>query len=363
MARRTKKRNNNKQQLRLYQSGSGATTAAPLGSSNTKRRLPRPATAAHGLPPVGDISPAAETIAAYAREAAVAQSLTVYSLFNDWAAMLEATLERWAINQRSLLLTGQVAPDPPEVAAVFSRVRDRRDTAAQQNPGVARMLEHHWLNTFALLTEAAQLGLWEFYAGQPIVHPDVIGQAFLVAIDGDAAWARHFPAWAAAIGLAQSLLPDPDELTLNSLVDAAHAARQDGASISLHPPTTLPEFQDWYAVLESYLRPLVLGSPLTDNSALTLAAAAQFTPFLVKRGKVLFQFPANQQPPLLLRLQRINAMLYRLNGYLMEHLNAMIAAEQELRQQITNPPPIVADEPDPTLIWGQGEELAYESAI
>jgi hypothetical protein len=357
--KKKKKRRNAATQLRLYQRGSGAAQAAPLP---TKRRLPRPPATTHDLSPLTEISPAAQTIAAYVRDAAVAQSLTAYSVFNDWAAMIEATLERWAINQRSLLLTGQVTPDPPEIAAVFSRVRDRRDAAAQRNPAVARLLDQGWRHTFAGVTEAAQLDLWRFYTGQSTLHPDVIGQAFLAVVEGDPAWAGYFPAWPAALEQVQSLLPDGFDFTRQRLHAAARSARQDGVAIRRDLPPEQADFEAWYTTLEPYLPPLILGPPLTDTSAVMLAAAAQFPAFLSQRGKLLFQFPPDQ-PPLLGRLQHINAMLYHLNGYLMAYLTAMTDVEQELQQQSVAPASGLLSDPDPGLIWGRGEEPPDEPAV
>jgi cell division septation protein DedD len=63
-----------------------------------------------------------------------------------------------------------------------------------------------------------------------------------------------------------------------------------------------------------------------------LAVAAQFRPWMVEL-KLVEVYWTTATDPLLARMARLNAMLYNLNGYLLEHFAAGAEIEAYLQQQ------------------------------
>lgn len=151
----------------------------------------------------------------------------------------------------------------------------------------------------ALLLAAAAPGLPAF-AGQSQLSPDIAGQTLARL---SPAWAPFSPAWDETLRSARDLLPDPRELAAARLLEAARTARLDGQR--------LPRGDARRETLLPYLPPLVIGPPLTATLPLTLAVAAGFPPWLLRRGKLCFAAPP-QEPPPVTAARRLNALLYGL---------------------------------------------------
>jgi hypothetical protein len=271
--------------------------------------------------------------------------------------MMEASLRMWAQNMTAMATTGRFVDDPPDIAALFAQARARYLQAATRYPAAYRKMQQSFSLTFALLMESAAPGL-AHYARQPDLSPDVIGQVFMTCLEPGPAWAQFFPPWAWALEQAETALPDGSALVYQRLVEAALVARARGETVILEPGEN---FVEWFETVQPYFEPLIIGPALIDSSVMMLATATRFQPWMVDLKLVEFYWTADIDP-LLVRMARLNAMLYNLNGYLLEHVQAgaRITAYLEAHGAVpdvdliapdlsaglnTNPPPA---ETDPT---------------
>ncbi|MCP4288849.1 MAG: hypothetical protein GY792_31240, partial [Gammaproteobacteria bacterium] len=106
-----------------------------------------------------------------------ASTINPYHIWTDWIGMIEAGLRAQAENNKKIMLEGTIIEDPPEVAVIFSRARERYLRASEQNPAVYRKMQDAFGISFALLMQAASYGL-EFYLEHLEYSPDIIGQVF-----------------------------------------------------------------------------------------------------------------------------------------------------------------------------------------
>jgi hypothetical protein len=268
-----------------------------------------------------------------------ASGLSPFVVFSDFAGMLEASLTLLPANMKATALTGHFIDDPPEVQAIFARARERYLQATRRYPAAYRHMQTAFATMFAALIESSEPGL-AFYGQQTELNPDVIGQAFLACVEPGLNWSRYFSDWPEALARARAAIPAGDELILSRLATATFRAGAAGAAVpDLRPGEN---WEVWIAAIEPYLDPLAMGPPLINTSAMALAAAAQCPPWIVARGWLRFVWePAD---PLLHRLGRINEMLYGLNGYFMQHVEAVVEIEQNESQPGQRPtaPPITA---------------------
>ena len=94
-------------------------------------------------------------------------------IFGDWLSLTDATLEALPAQVRHLGRTGEPAPDPPETAELFGRIRSRY---AQTGRGSGRAHRKIWTEgfgqAFALLLESSAGGLHDRGGA---MGPDVLG--------------------------------------------------------------------------------------------------------------------------------------------------------------------------------------------
>lgn len=324
-----------------------------------KRRLPAPK-----MPPdvpgspyplsaaPAEPHPVAAEIAAQLRTVCQVAHLEPFRVFSDWVGMVEASLRLLADNAKALALTGRFSEDPPPVKAIFKRARQRYLRATEQYPSAYRRMQEAFATSFALLTESAGAGL-----GPAVNHrglnPNVIGQAFLVAVQPGRKWRVYFSDWAPALAAARKAIPDGAGRIADVLVAAALRARQAGQQVpELEPGHNWPA---WLGAIAPHLEPLLIHPEGVDAGTSLLAAAAQFPPWAVQDGRLVRFLWRTDIDPLLTRLVSINVRLYGLNGSYMEQMVALGEVIHHLEQAgETDPSP--ATEERPPLVTRLQEE-------
>ncbi|MCP4288207.1 MAG: hypothetical protein GY792_27850, partial [Gammaproteobacteria bacterium] len=260
-----------------------------------------------------------------------------------WIGMIEAGLRAQAENNKKIILEGTIIEDPPEVAAIFSRARERYLRASEQNPAVYRKMQDAFGISFALLMQAASYGL-EFYLEHLEYSPDIIGQVFRLYLQPGILWTPYFPAWDISLAEAGRCVPDGAGRIHADLALASLRARQDGVQV----PPLLPgrNWEVWYAVVQPYVIPRVVSSSI-NSSVMMLAVAAQFPDWAVKGDLVRFAWQGEgPAEPVIKSMANINAMLYSLNGYYMEQVRALVEIVEAQESGRIAPQPLEAVAPE-----------------
>ena len=325
-----------RRKIRHQRSSPAQTTAIQFISR--KRRLPasRMPLTGRPLPPIQPYpspsdNPYVVEIVRLIERVAASSKVNLFSILTDWIGMIEGSLRMWTDNMRTIALEGNLVDDPPEIKAIFARARERYLKASEQYPAVYRQMQEAFSATFALLMESAAPGL-SWYGQQTDLNPDVIGQVFMTCLQPGPAWGQFFPPWELVLADARTTLPDGDELVYLELAQAALRARSDGHTLELEPGQNFPE---WFSVVEAYYEPIIITDPI-DSSIMMLALAAQFSNWIVTRNLVQFCW-IGEIDPLLWKMAQINARLYGLNGYVLEHIEAWLDIQRHLKQQAEDP--------------------------
>lgn len=274
----------------------------PAGTRSQPGRPHPPDPAEVRQAPVVEISQLIERVCAISR-------LSPWVVFSDWLGMAEAAMRRQTLNLKAYALTGQFVPDPPDVADIFRRARERYIAASRTYPATYREMQTAFTQVLALLETAAQPGL-EAYV-QTSQTPDIIGQVFLRCINPGPAWWPYFPPWPEALASGRALIPNGRDQILERLIQAGLDYRQDTPN-PLNPEPG-ERFQEWFLAVLPYVEPLIFGPNLVGSSAMLLALAVQFQDWARHWGLVRFYVPHPE--PLLERMMSLNGMLYGLNGY------------------------------------------------
>ena len=129
-----------------------------------------------------------------------------HRVFDNWLQLVEVTLEMLPAHLRAIARTGQLAPDSPEAAATFARLRGEqrsRDRAA------VSALFGHYARAFGYLLDGTAPGLWSPTAAEGYLGPDILGQTYMRYANTDPRWqAQYFTPWAVALTLAKLTVPN-----------------------------------------------------------------------------------------------------------------------------------------------------------
>jgi hypothetical protein len=247
-------------------------------------------------------------------------NLSPLVVFTDWVGMIEAALRLQGENVRALATTGKVIEDPPEVAEIFRRARERYLRATEKYPAVYRQMHDAFGSAYATLIYCAEPGL-EWYGQQLELSPDIIGQVFMALANPGPEWSRYFPSWRAALTAASGLFPDGGE----KIIYVALAGEASGTHLD-----SVENFEAWVETLDCSVEDfeariaenfeawvdavncrslIIIGPPAINSSVMMLAAAAQFPYWTVYGGLVEFVW-GKEVDPLLAKMANINAMLY-----------------------------------------------------
>jgi len=316
------------------------------------RRLPAPRLppdvqlANPGQPPASSNTSSSVTeIVQFVLKMAAAAKLQPLIILKDWLGMMESGLKMWPANMRAMALEGQFIEDPPDIQAIFTQARERYLRISRQRPAVYRQMQAAFAEAFALLLDSTGPGL-EQVSG----NPDVIGQVFTTCLQpgSTSPWWFYFPDWPTTLAAAQAAIPDGGELVYLTLAEAALRARHDGHTIQLEPGANFPE---WFETVWPYMEPVVIGPPLISSGAGLLAAARQFPDWALKTALVKFTW-TEELDHLVKQMIHIDAMLYGLNGYLMDHYEALAEIQAHL---LASPDTMAAGYPLPQ-VFGENQE-------
>ena len=303
--------------------------------SRRGRRLPQPkAVQGEPLPvppPSRELNPYSTRIIDLLDEMVQVTGLSHFVILSDWLGMIEGTLQMWATQLRTIALEGNVATDPPAIETIYRRARERYQFVSESRPQAYRKMQAAFVECFLLLRESAVPDL-ETYAGQTTISPNVVGEVFVTCLGRPRAWAPYVTSWEQALARATNLIPNGHDLAYERLALAALEARTDGITIRLEPGEN---FEVWYEAVAPYIPQLVIGRPLIDLTTTSLlAVAARFPAWLVKRDHIRLVW-SPQTDPLIQRINHINAMLFGLNGYVLEQLDAHSTILNQLEAEIT----------------------------
>ncbi len=310
-----------------------------------KRRLPRPTRIGTKNPdcqylsgyPQNAENPYVVAIVEQMQQVCTMANLSPLVVFTDWVGMIEAAIRLHGENMRAIALTGKVIEDPPEVAEIFRRARERYLRATEKYPAVYRQMHAAFGQAYASLIYCAEPGL-EWYGQQLKLSPDIIGQVFMALIKPGPEWSQYFPAWGAALTAARGLFPDGVEEMIYMALDEEFSG------------TYLDSIEDLEAWVDkspvSCQSRILIGPSKINSSVMMLAAAVQFPPWAVYGGFVEFVWGEGVDP-LLVKMAKINAMLYGLNGYDLELAKIAGQIEADLRQQAEESRPALPLIPSP----------------
>jgi len=80
-----------------------------------------------------------------------------YRVFENWLQLVEVTLEMLPAHLRAITRTGQLAPDSPEAAAVFARLRGEQHGRDRERVSA---IFGHYARAFGYLLDGTAPGLW-----------------------------------------------------------------------------------------------------------------------------------------------------------------------------------------------------------
>jgi len=264
-------------------------------------------------------------------------------IFGDWLSLADATLEALPAQVRHLGRTGEPAPDPPETAELFGRIRSRY---AQTGRGSGRAHRKIWNEgfgqAFALLLESSAGGLHDRVGA---MGPDVLGHVYMTWANTDPGWrGQYFTPYNVAYLMASMSVPD-GEREVHDRVKAAllHPDNVWGQAVLLtsmllpdgesardyYFTTVLPAALPWY-------EKIMFNEPAIGSGTIMLAAAAKYPDWANYWG--LISYTGQDLDKDCVRMARINAKLYGLNGYGARLHTAAVEAMQAGRQRTVSLP-------------------------
>lgn len=289
-----------------------------------QRRLPRPPephpeafllTSDIQAPSVSN--PFAHEVAERIRRVCKISRLSPYVVMNDFITMFYWQLKYFGADQKSRVITGKKIQDPPQVAEIFRRARERYERTSLQYPATYREMEEAYSEMFVVLQMMVHEGSLEKYATSWTINPDIIGQIFVAVVQPGQDWWPFFPPWHVALSLARHTIPDGTKMVYDVIVRAGMKYKE------AHPTDAVrldpgENWEEWYTEVAPYLDPILIGPHLTTSSAMMLALATRFPDWARQRGLVNFYFGGDDTDSIIHLIVSINAMLYGLNSFYVE---------------------------------------------
>lgn len=265
--------------------------------------------------------------------------------FEDFVYLSEATLRAMPDQVRAVGATGRFAPDPPEVAEVFARVRSYYDSGWLTPDRVERV----WRNfgeAFALLLEATTPGLWgesnSLSIAGPLSGPDILGFIYQTWVGADVNHGEVYTPWPVARLMAELTLGQTGERQVYDRLKQAlcHPDNVLGQA-TLLAGLVLPEnepnvLKDYFinrivpAAVNFYI-PVTICDPALGSGLLHLAAASIMPEWMVKMA--LITFAGQDISQLAVAIFETTRRLYGINGYALQLEAAVAEALQSRRQQ------------------------------
>jgi hypothetical protein len=276
------------------------------------------------------------------------------TVFEDWLAIVEATLKMLPRHTLNVIHHGRPAEDDPDTAALWARLRERYPR---------REFFERFKVAFHLLLDGTGLGYY-----------DAIGSIYMQYGYPSKGVAQYFTPWNIALLMAQMVVGDSSVAEVHKRLLAA--IRQSPlaeaaliASLVLVYPdpqprqvVQLPLFpessprapaKDWPSdgqkVREAFewfighvlpaawphYQPLRINEPTVGSGVMLLAAASCFEPWMVHLN--LVQFSGQDIDPVCVQMARINLMLYGLNGYGLKLMLATQGLDPEVPPEAYQP--------------------------
>jgi hypothetical protein len=252
-------------------------------------------------------------------------------VFSDWVFITEATLQALPDQLRAVGATGRFAPDPPEVADTFARVRRHYDPKYLGDDRAQRVWDY-FAQAFALLLEATAPGLWgepnSLSIAGPLSGPDILGFIYQTWANGsNRIRGEIYTPWPLARLLAELTLGQSGERLVYDRLKAAlcHSDNILGAA-TLLAGLTLPADEPG-AIREYFITrvvpstvgayiPVTVCDPAIGTNILNLAAASLMPDWMVKLA--LIRFVGQDVSNLAVACSKCSAALYGLNGYALQ---------------------------------------------
>ena len=270
-------------------------------------------------------------------------------VFEDFVLLSEATLKALPDQLKAVGATGRLAPDPPETAEIFARIRGHYNDAwlGQER---AHLIWQNFAEAFALLLEATAPGLWgqpnSLNIAGPLSGPDILGYIYQTWVNSSqAAPGEVYSPWPVARLMAELTLGQTGErLVYDRLKEAlCHPDNILGAA-TLLAGLALPEeepgvIRDYFITRvvpasAEFFEPVSLCDPAIGSNILGLAAASIMPEWMVKLGLIVFV--GQDISTIAVTVSRVQAMLYGLNSYAL-HLQAAVTEGLAARQQQQSP--------------------------
>ena len=249
-------------------------------------------------------------------------------VYSDWVFITEATLQVLPDQLRAVGATGRFAPDPPEVAETFARVRSHYDPKSL-GADRARRVWDDFAQAFALLLEATAPGLWgepnSLSIAGPLSGPDILGFIYQTWANGsNRIRGEIYTPWPLARLLAELTLGQSGERLVYDRLKAAlchpdnilgAATLLAGLTLPADEPDAIKEYFITRVVpsaVGAYI-PVTVCDPAIGTNILNLAAASVMPDWMVKLA--LIRFVGQDVSNLAVACSKCSVALYGLNGY------------------------------------------------
>ncbi len=258
-------------------------------------------------------------------------------IFGDWLSLVDATLDALPDQVRHLGQTGEPAPDSPETTDLFRRIRSRYAQTGRGGGDVHRKIwTEGFGQAFAILLESSAGGLHDRVGA---MGPDVLGNVYMSWAGNDPSWrGQYFTPYNVAYLLASMSVPDggrevhdrvkaallhPDNIWGQAVLLTSMLTPDGESARDYYLTTVLPAAMPWYETI-------MFNDPAIGSGTLMLAAAAQYPDWANYWG--LIEYTGQDLDQDCVRMARINAKLYGLNGY-GGRLHAAATEAMQARQQ------------------------------
>ncbi len=224
------------------------------------------------------------------------------AIFDDWLELTEATLTMLPDHFRSVMRTGQFAPDSPEVADLWAHIRTRYD-------GKAWVFEKFAEAFGRLLNSTSEPD------GTP-TYQDVVGQVYTEWGRPSRSTGQFFTPWPVARLMAE-MTSDKGQAVHEHLQAAIKESPLAQACLLAGIALDGEAAERWFiekivpSAIEHY-QPVTVLDPCVGSGILLLAHASTLPTWMVQMG--LVQYYGCDIDPTCVRMARINCALYGLNG-------------------------------------------------
>jgi hypothetical protein len=225
-------------------------------------------------------------------------------VFEDWLEVVEACLEAMPAHARAMATSGAPADDTAETLAIFKRLRQRYG----ERPWVFEA----FAQAFAILLDAAYEP-----DGTP-TYQDLLGQIYMAWGYPSSGLGQYFTPWPLARAMAD-MTTDRGQLVHERLKAAIAKSPLAQAAVIAGLMCQEPaEAFEWFtsrvvpACIEHFER-VKVSDPACGSGVMLLACASTYPRWMVELGLVMFY--GQDLDGVCVRMCRINAMLYGLNGH------------------------------------------------